>query len=368
MRDGVGIELISLLDVSPAQLVAWCLLAARAVEPNPFFEPAFVLAAARRAGAQRGALLVVERRGEWLACLPVQPRGAPPFGALQTWWHPYCFLGTPLVDREHVDEGITALLCAARDRNRFLALQLVGLDGPIAAAVDRAVAAEGLQVVHDGRFERACVVRRPGEPRLDLPAKDRRRRMRRLEEQLGQVVVRDRSGDPEAVEQFLDLEAAGWKGEIETALVSNPADAKFFREMCAGFADAGRLRMLELRGDSAEPIAMYCDVAAGDAVFAFKIAFDARYRASGPGIELLTRVVEDFGERSGERLLDSCAASDSDFANGLMPDRRELASRVIGPTGARSGLARRAASAATATRRRREARGHAHPSRPRPAG
>jgi CelD/BcsL family acetyltransferase involved in cellulose biosynthesis len=360
--------MISLLEVSPSQLVAWCLLAARAVEPNPFFEPAFVLAAARRAGAQRGALLVVERGGEWIACLPVQSRGAPPFGALQTWWHPYCFLGTPLVDRERVDEGIAGLLCAARDRNRFLALQLVGLDGPVTAAVDRAVAAEDLQVVHDRRFERACVVRRPGAPRLVLAAKDRRRRMRRLEEQLGEVVVRDRSGDPEAIEQFLDLEAAGWKGEIGTALASTPADAKFFREMCAGFAGAGRLRMLELGGDSPDPVAMYCDVGAGDAVFSFKIAFDARYRASGPGIELLTRVVEDFGERGGQRLLDSCADSDSDLANGLMPDRRELASRVIGPTGARSGLARRAASAASSMRRRREARADAHQTRHSPAG
>ena len=367
MGDVVGIELLSLLDVSASQLVAWCMLAARAVEPNPFFEPAFVLAAARRAGAQRGALLVVERRGEWIACLPVQPRGTPPFGALRTWWHPYCFLGTPLVDRDHVDEGVTGLLRAARDRNRFLALQLVGLDGPVAAAVDRAVATEDLQVVHDGRFERACVVRDPGAPRLDLGSKDRRRRMRRLEEQVGEVGVRDRSDDADAVERFLDLEAAGWKGEIGTALASNPADSKFFREMCSGFADAGRLRMLELGGDSGEPIAMYCDVAAGDSVFAFKIAFDARYRAAGPGIELLTRVVEDFGERSGERLLDSCAASDSDLANGLMPDRRELASRVIGPSGARSGLARRAASAATSVRRRREARGVAHRARHSPA-
>jgi len=351
MTNTVGIELLSLLDVSPAQRAAWCLLAARAVEPNPFFEPEFVLAAARRPGAPRGALLVVERRGEWLACLPVHPRGAPPFGALRTWWHPYCFLGTPLVDRGHVDEGVTSLLCAARDRNRFLALQLVAQDGPVAAAIDRAVAAEGFQIVHDGRFERACVVRRPGDWRPELDSKDRRRRMRRLEEQLGTVVMRDRSGDAEGVERFLDMEAASWKGTTGTALASDPADAKFFRDMCAGFADAGRLRMLELSGDSSEPIAMYCDIVGGDSIFAFKIAFDVRHRASGPGIELLTRVVEDFGERREEGLLDSCAASDSDLANRLMPDRRELASRVIGPTGARSGLVRRAASAAMAMRR-----------------
>lgn len=114
---------------------------------------------------------------------------------------------------------------------------------------------------------------------------------------------------------------------------------------------------------------MYCDILAPDSIFSFRIAFDIGHRASGPGIELLTRVVEDFGERRGERLLDSCAASDSDMANRLMPDRRELASRVVGPAGARSGLARRAARAASAMGRPRAAtRGDGGRHRPSPAG
>ena len=94
----------------------WQSLAARALEPNVFYEPAFALAAAPVFGPDVGAGLVwsrvspkrllgffparIERRRYGIA-LPV----------LVGWTHPYGPLGTPLIDR---DAG-TAVLSAWLD-------------------------------------------------------------------------------------------------------------------------------------------------------------------------------------------------------------------------------------------------------------
>jgi hypothetical protein len=359
MDEPVAARLIPLSELSAADLGAWADLAARAAEPNPFFEPDFVLPAARRVDGSRGALLMVERPGGWLACVPVRLRGTPPMTSLQAWCHEYCFLGTPLVDRDSPVEAVEALLHAVRDHNRFLVLDLLALDGPVGAAVEQSLGTNGFRRVFERRFERACAVRQAGEQRLELSSssrKGRRRQLRGLEEELGAPVsMRDRSGSEAAVEDFLRLEAAGWKGKAETALASSPADTAFFRAIWAAFTDAGRFRMLELGSETSAPLAMYCDILAGDAVFSFKMAFDEGYRAYGPGVELLYASLEDFYDNRDERLIDSCAAPGNSLVNRLMPERRPLTTVVVGPAGPRSTLARGAARAATVVRSRSRA-------------
>jgi hypothetical protein len=352
----VATRLIPLSDLSPVELGAWDDLVVRAAEPNPFFEADFLLPAARRADAPRVALLVAERQGGWSACLPVRLRGTPPMTSLQTWCHEYCFLGTPLVDRDSVASGVEALLHAVRDHNRFLVLDQLALDGPVGAAVEQAIGSNGFRRVFERRFERACVVRRSHDQRLELSSsarRGRRRQLRGLEEQVGgPPVLRDRSGNPEAVEDFLRMEASGWKGKAETALASSEADGAFFREIWANFTNAGRFRILELGAGAGPPVAMYCDILAPDAVFSFKMAFDEDHRAHGPGVELLYASLEDFYERRDERLMDSCADTDNALVNRLMPDRLTLTTVVVGPAGPRTTLARGAARAASAVRKR----------------
>ena len=181
--------------------------------------------------------------------------------------------------RDCVDSATTELVGAVREHNRFLALPLLALDGPVGAALERAVAAGSYELVFDRRFERPSLVREPGGEGPDLTSKDRRR-LRRLEEQLGgTVVVEDRSGDPEAVDQFLRLEAASWKGEAGTALASSEADAAFFREMWTDFTAAGRTRLMALSGGSSAPIAMLCELPAATR---FRLQDGLRRVAIGP--------------------------------------------------------------------------------------
>src|SRR4051812_49280199 len=61
---------VPLADVDATGIAAWDRLADCAADPNPFFRPDFVHAAARAHGDE--PLLLVGRRGhEWVFCLPV---------------------------------------------------------------------------------------------------------------------------------------------------------------------------------------------------------------------------------------------------------------------------------------------------------
>ncbi|MEA2400675.1 MAG: hypothetical protein QOK00_1078 [Thermoleophilaceae bacterium] len=356
----VSTRLIPLPGVSGEEFAAWRRLAARAVEPNPFFEADFILATVHRAGARGAQLLVVESGDDWIACLPVRRRGAAPLGALQSWSDEYCFLGTPLIDRDFVEVAVEQLFGGAQERQPLLVLNRLGVDGPIATRVQELLDSSSYKLVLERRFERAGIMRRSDDQQLELSSKERserRRLQRRLQDEVGaEVGVRDRSGSPQAIEEFLRLEAGSWKGKSGTALASQPADEKFFREICTAFADAGRLRVLELSQDGGTPLALSCDLLAGDTVFCFKTAFDEERRRNAPGIQLFYANLDDFFESRSERILDSCAAEDSPLMNKLLPDRRRLATMVIGPSGARGTIARGAARAVAGMHARRRAR------------
>src|SRR6201999_2577625 len=66
-------------EIGAAEQSAWRELGDRAVEPNPFYEPEFLMPAFRRLGLRGAGLRVVRENGDWIACLPVS--AAPVAGA-----------------------------------------------------------------------------------------------------------------------------------------------------------------------------------------------------------------------------------------------------------------------------------------------
>ena len=310
-------------------MAGWRALAARAREPNPFFEPEFVLAAHDAFGGP-AQLLVSEHGGRWAGCVPVR-RLAP--GVLRTWCHAYCFLGTPLVDRDRIDEVAADLVGAAR----LLILDRQRADGPVADALARALDARGVVPFYESGHERATLRRRPDGDYLDgmRPHRRRefRRQARRLEEELGATLeARDVSGDASAPERFLALESSGWKGRAGTALGSQPQHASFFRRICAEFGALGRLQMLEMTAGE-RVVAMKCNLAAGDGIFCFKIAHDEELNRFSPGVQLEIAHVDRFHADRDERWADSCAAPDNQMINRLWPDRGAIVTYAVSRPG-----------------------------------
>lgn len=352
-------RLVPLASLTPDELDAWRRLAATATEVNPFFEPALTLRAAEELGADGVQLLVWEADGEWSGCMPVRARRALGRAmALSTWKHDYSFLGTPLVARDRLDEYAAALArsLAEREHGRFLTIQGAG-DGPVLTAIRRAVAeSPALSVVFERSHERAVLRRRP-EPDYLSGMKSRRRselkrQRRKLGEELGtELKFREWDDGEQAVEAFLALEASSWKGEQGTAMASNHDSAAFFRAMCAQLDQEGRLRLCSLSaGDRS--VAMICDIVAGDTLFGFKSAFDEGLKRYAPGIQLQVDNFTAFHERGSEQLIDSCGEADNETLNKLWPDRRPIATLVIGPSGMLGRLAGRALEARHSPRTR----------------
>lgn len=361
----MSVATLPLQALTDADLDAWRALAARAAEPNPFFEPDYVLPLARGTG-QTGdaALLVVLAGGEWIACLPVRAGRRwhrAPLPNLSTWRAHvlYALLGTPLIDGERLDAGATGLvdgLLGAR-RSLFSALEWLREGGPVYVALRRALAARGARTIRFEAFERAALSRRPAADYVDatVSIKHRReyqRQRRRLGEAVGgEVVVEDRAGDPAAVAGLISLEGRSAMARRGMVLASDPRHATFFQEMCAAFAGAGRLQLLVLSAGGRD-LAYKCNLAGGDGLFMLKIAFDEEFRSFSPGMQLELEMLNFFQAAPTFSWMDSCADANNAMINRLWPDRRTLTTLVVPAPGARGLVAQPAVRALRAARDR----------------
>ena len=100
----MNVRRIPLADLGDAELDRWRRLAAAAIDPNPFFEPEYVLAQARALDAVGDvALAAVADGDDWTACMPVQRVRSwhrIPIASVSTWRGraaPPSLVGTPLV-------------------------------------------------------------------------------------------------------------------------------------------------------------------------------------------------------------------------------------------------------------------------------
>ena len=175
------------------------------------------------------------------------------------------YQGTPLVDRERSVEAARALLDGLVEkrragRSRVFALQEITGRRPVAAVVRAAPAELGLPWYDFESFERGFLVRQPDHTRgATLKSETRRnlqKKRRRLTRELGaEPEFVDRSADPAAIDDYIALEAAGYKLGIGVAMTTVAGETEFFRDMCARFAADGRLHVLASKA-AGTPLAM----------------------------------------------------------------------------------------------------------------
>lgn len=364
-------EVIPVSQLGERELAAWRRLGEGALSPNPFAEPEFVLPASSAWGVRDLSVLVVRQGADWLGCLPVRAvrswRGVPG-SCLAGWRHPYCYLGTPLVLATDPEAILRKLIAGGMEGGRPLALDWIDADGPLAEPLTSALVTESRPVFVEA-FERAALYRQPGVNYLEETLSSRtrsgyRRKLRLLEREVGAVTVRDRSDDPSAYRTFLELERAGWRGPIGTAMASISGHGEFFTDICEGFSRSGRLRLLCLESEQ-HTIAMKSDFIAGDVIFFFKPVFDEKFAQFSPGMQLELASIERF-YAGDSALFDSCTQPDNAMYNKLWTGRRRLRSMVAtrrDPSGAAAYVKWRAAAAALPVRRRltktlSDARGH----------
>jgi CelD/BcsL family acetyltransferase involved in cellulose biosynthesis len=334
---------------------AWRRLAAAALEPNPFYEPALLLPALRwlRGDAQVEVVLVFQEEAAGgppllIGLYPFQRvaryRGLP-LACLQLWKHIHCFLCTPLVDAAHARESLAGLFdwLRASSGAPLVELGFCAGDGAWARALDEFLAATGRRRALADTLSRAVY-----RPAADFDSyletafpRAKRKEFRRLERRLGEAGRLEYSElqpgeDPQPwIDAFLELEAAGWKGRDGTALGVDPAQRRYFQEGAAALAAEGRLGMLGLSLDG-RWVALKCNFLAGRGGFAYKIAYDEKHARFSPGVLLEIETISRLHRRPEIEWMDSCAVQDHFMANRLWTSRREISTNLIG-SGAASG-------------------------------
>ncbi len=356
--DGAGVSVVVINDLTALEkyVPAWEDLAANAIEPNAFYEPWMLMPAIRAFGAGRRlqfALVLANESarhdGEPLLCgiFPLEQQNhyqglsrKLPFKTLSLWKHKYCYLCTPLV-REGCGRQVIAAF--------FDWLNAGSHDCSLMEF--RFIAGEGLfnDLLID-YFERHAklhyismyFLRAMFRPTIDadtylcaaLSAKHRKmiRRQERQLSEIGRLEYDALTPDDDVavwIEEFLRLEAGGWKGRENTAIASYESDQSYFRSIAKEAFRRGRLSMQALRLDG-RPIAYKCDFPTGRGLFTFRIAFDENYARNSPGMLLEIENVRRLHARSQIEWVDSCNDSVSFMFNRLWPARRTILDVVVG--------------------------------------
>lgn len=342
----------------PAELLAlasdWDELAAQALEPNVFYESWMLLPALQRyADRQRLAVVLVSvetgggpaMRKKLCGVFPLeQARGYRriPIRHWRMWRHDYCFLCTPLVHRDFAAAGLNAFfdwLAGPQAGLPLLDFQFAGGDGPLREALDAVLLRRGVVSCVSDRFERAVLRCGASADEYIHAVMDRKRRKECVRQQnrlaeLGKLEFDELTagGDVQAwTDEFLALEAAGWKGRAGSALASSDADRRLFTTIATEAFRRGRLMLLALRLDG-RAIAMKCNFLAGAGGFAFKIAYDEQHASLSPGVALELENIRRAHAR-GLAWMDSCAERDHFMANRLWAERRVIEDRAVAGRG-----------------------------------
>lgn len=337
-------------ELDPPALEAWKELEHRALEPNAYLSPHFLLPAIRHhGGGQASSVLQIERMEgatPTLVGLGVFRLTASstrfPLPHLSAFHSPHSYLSGLLVDRRDAQQSVAAFLdYVCRSGQPWHGVEFIcrPADGPLAGLLDAGMRARGLRWCAYSNHRRAALAPAAGgdhyvDAQLSSSRrKDLRRRRRRLEA-LGEVYWRTLRGaevDDTCIERFLALEHLGWKREHGTSLRSSHHDTAFFREMVRNFARDDRAVFSELWVGE-RIIASTSNFISGRAGFAFKLGWDPDYAAMSPGllneIELVRRAPAVF---AGLDHLDSGAGEES-FMNELWSDRRRITSGAIATT------------------------------------
>ena len=340
---GVGIADVVALTAIPTHWdMAWIDLAAQASEPNPFAERWFMRPAIKHLKASADDRMIgVWRDGILLGMMPItltKRYGRMPIRHVENWVHYHCFLGVPLVRAgEEVEfwRVVMDMLDHADWATSFL--HVVGIDptSPVFAGLQ---ANRRADIVH--RSERAllCSDLSPTayyEMHIRQKKRKELRRLRARLEELGRVEFGELASDEPAdqwIQDFLALEASGWKGREGSALNHDAATKMFFEDAVSGAHRAGKLEILRLTVDG-KPIAMLVNFMTPPGAFAFKIAFDENYARFSPGVLIKIENLKTL-DRSDIEWTDSCAVEDHPMINSLWAERREIVRVTVPLAGA----------------------------------
>ncbi|HRJ68161.1 MAG TPA: GNAT family N-acetyltransferase [Beijerinckiaceae bacterium] len=298
---------------------AWNALSARALEPNPFYQPTYLLASARRlVHADIRCVAVYRdaaRDSELLGLFPLQQARLTQggfFPAIDFCRNDFIPLTAPLIDPDDpvgVWESFFLAFQGETPTPRIVLSRYHPQERGTVAALREALARNSQAFSVIDSSERPSV-----DTNLEwesygrtIEAHERSeigRRQRKLSA-LGAVTIRTVTQGPDAkaaLDEFLRIEGAGWKGLNGTAMAAKASPEQFVRD--AFDTPNAEFDVLAIDGKA---IAVAINLNAGGVLYTVKTAYDEAYRAQGPGMALGVHQMRKALAGGPYRRIDSCA-------------------------------------------------------------
>ena len=338
-----GLHWLDLHDIEcEAFRQEWRQLATRVADPNPFYEEWYLrpsLRAFDQGGQVRIAALICD--GSLRALMPFHQASAYygyPVPHTAAWRHANIFNAVPLIERAYGTQFWAAVL-GAFDRDPggslFLHLPAMPQGSEAEQALQQVVGKDGRPAGIVAREDRAFLQSEIGADDYYETSLTRKRRkeLARLRKRLGEegalTFHRHHGADrlAEWIDEFVALEASGWKGREQSAIGSAPETHALFRDALSGAAQQGRLERIDLRVDG-RPVAMLVNFLCAPGAFSFKTAFDENYARYSPGF-LLQRENLQLLDRDDIDWCDSCASEGHPMIERIWRQKRTMLGRNV---------------------------------------
>jgi CelD/BcsL family acetyltransferase involved in cellulose biosynthesis len=229
----------------------------------------------------------------------------------------------PVIDRNLLDATLQAML--TRIAGDPTLPKLAALDG---MADDSATVEALTRVLAERRGGRSALARW-ARPKLASPldgkayfeqamssgSRKKLRQYRRRLTEKGKLESRflcEPEAVREALDQFLQLEAAGWKGKRGSALVDSGGDLPFTRAMVDDLAQRGDAAVHALYLDGA-PVSMQIVLYARPMAYTWKTVYDENWRDFSPGMLLFEEYTAALLAEESVDSVDSCAHDETSF-------------------------------------------------------
>lgn len=325
-------------------------LCVRTIEPNIFFNPRFLAPAMPRLEDREVRLAVIRDENDVRSRLRLlmpysieRPSLSLGTTVMRIWSSPFGPLGTPLIDQDDpvgVLEDFFSMLARPHLKlPKVLVMPDIRLDGPVARLIRIVSLGQNLPMHITNELERPFLdSEEDGDVYLEgaLSSHHRRefRRLRRRLADQGELtfnVARQPDDIRKALEEFLALEASGWKGRERSAMATDRYRAAFAREAVNRLSeqDHCRIHTMHLDGRTIASLIVFVEAGIG---YTWKTTYDEQYSAWSPGTLLMLDVTRHHLEDPNIMATDSCAAPDHPVMGRLWRERRRMGTLVIGLT------------------------------------
>lgn len=332
-------------EIDTRTISAWADLEARAVEPNAFLSPYFVMPAIKYLEPKSGAFGVFIKKNHatpelvGVAFFTIEkPIRKFPLIHLRAFESIHTGLSGFLIDKEYESEALAMLygfITNPKHRWHGLYIDNCPPESLLSEEAKNTAGNFGMEWVTINAWQRAIL--RPsdcdGAELSSIPKglkKDYQRRVRGLKS-LGDLkwrLLRGAEITDKTVDELIRLEHMGWKGEKGTSLYSDVNQLNFFKEMVDGFKKDNRILINELSLDG-KIIAASLELVSGRVGFGLKMGWDPGYAKYAPGITNLIQTMENAKDLPADlEFIDSLADPES-YINSIWHRRRMLVEGVF---------------------------------------